>query len=436
MTIRRSIALLGAATLVLAGLAQAEDIKCITTLNKDARSLSKVQNKEIRSCIKAADKAGAVGAEACSTADVKGKIAKAEQKTVDHDVGGAKDKCGSAPAFLYTGAANTNADTKAAVLGLAHKIFGASLDIAVVLDGDKVKMKCRDGLYHQATKVFDKKVQTFLTCKKEQLETGATSNAQIETACYVAGGPGLQDPDLKLQNAQQKLADTAKKKCTDEGQNTDVLFPGDCVGQTGDPAFGACVDRLVECRVCKMLNDVDGLQVDCDLFDDALANASCPPIKRVFVTSTRYSGNLGGLSGADGICQAHADGASGGPLGGTWVAWLSTGSVNAKDRIPQAEYRLIDGVTVVAVGKADLSDGSLLHAIDMDENGATVSGPYAWMHTGTIANGTARGWDCSGWTAGGVESTWLGLCSLSDGGWTDWSSGSCDNNAHLYCFEQ
>ncbi len=436
MTIRISIALLAATTLVLGGVAQAEDIKCITTLNKDARNVSKVQNQEIRKCIKAADKDGLLTAQACSTADAKGKVAKAEQKTVDEDVGGAKDKCaGSAPTFLYTGAANTNTDAKGGVLRLAHDLFGATLDTSVVIDGDKAKMKCRDGLYGQAIKLFDKNVQAFLACKKGQLETGATSNAEIEAACYVAGGPGLQDSDLKLQAAQQKLTDTAKKKCIDTTQNTDALFPGDCVGQTGDPAFGACVADLVECRVCGMLNDVDGLQVDCELFDDGLANASCPPIKRVFVTTSRYSGNLGGLSGADTLCQAHADGASGGALGGTWVAWLSTGVVNAKDRITQAEYRLIDRVTVVAVGKADLLDGSLLHAIDMDENGAIPDVPN-WVHTGTIANGTARGRDCSGWTDGDAQPTWLGLCNYSDAAWTDWSGGACSNSSHLYCFEQ
>ena len=97
MTIRISIALLAATTLVLGGVAQAEDIKCITTLNKDARNVSKVQNQEIRKCIKAADKDGLLTAQACSTADAKGKVAKAEQKTVDEDVGGAKDKCAVIP---------------------------------------------------------------------------------------------------------------------------------------------------------------------------------------------------------------------------------------------------------------------------------------------------------------------------------------------------
>ncbi len=34
-------------------------------------------------------------------------------------------------------------------------------------------------------------------------------------------------------------------------------------------------DRLVECEVCQALNQADGLNRDCDLFDDGLSNSSC-----------------------------------------------------------------------------------------------------------------------------------------------------------------
>ncbi len=159
--------------------------------------------------------------------------------------------------------------------------------------------------------------------------------------------------------------------------------------------------------------------------------------KRVFVTSMTYTGDLGGLSGADSKCQALADGVSGGALGGTWVAWLSTGSVNARDRIPDAAYALVDGVTVVAMSKADLLDGSLLHAINMDENRATPDTFDSWVHTGTVANGTAKGMDCSGWVDDGGN-TWLGDFTQQGANWTDAPEGSpsCDTSAHLYCFEQ
>ena len=52
---------------------------------------------------------------------------------------------------------------------------------------------------------------------------------------------------------------------------------------------------------------------------------------RVFATSTTYDGNLGGPSGA---AQKCADRAAAGGLGGSWVAFLSTSAVDAKDRLP------------------------------------------------------------------------------------------------------
>ena len=35
------------------------------------------------------------------------------------------------------------------------------------------------------------------------------------------------------------------------------------------------VDFMVECEVCRFLNDIDGTNRNCDLFDDGVANGSC-----------------------------------------------------------------------------------------------------------------------------------------------------------------
>jgi hypothetical protein len=59
-----------------------------------------------------------------------------------------------------------------------------------------------------------------------------------------------------------------------------------------------------------------------DLDDDKRVTA-------VFVTSTTQTGNLGGLSGADQICNDRAVAAG---LTGNYLAWLSTSSMDAIDR--------------------------------------------------------------------------------------------------------
>ena len=70
------------------------------------------------------------------------------------------------------------------------------------------------------------------------------------------------------------------------------------------------------------------------IFKPKAANPLSAPIgigyQKVFVTSTTYTGNLGGLSGADSKCQARATAAN---LSGVWKAWLSTGDLAASSRI-------------------------------------------------------------------------------------------------------
>jgi hypothetical protein len=57
-----------------------------------------------------------------------------------------------------------------------------------------------------------------------------------------------------------------------------------------------------------------------------------PNVKRVFVTDAQWNGNLGGLDGADAKCQQQADSEG---YKGTFIAFLGTNKVAAKDRVSQ-----------------------------------------------------------------------------------------------------
>jgi len=150
----------------------------------------------------------------------------------------------------------------------------------------------------------------------------------------------------------------------------------------------------------------------------------------VFVTSGSSTGSLGGLAGADATCTAAATGAG---LTGTWTAWLSTSSTDAADRILDGQYQLLDG-TVVANSLADLTDGTLSAAIDMDEDMASAAGGNVW--TGTLATGLAATDHCSGWTDGAATSrAIIGDTDSTTGGWTELlSDNPCDFQRRLYCF--
>jgi hypothetical protein len=160
---------------------------------------------------------------------------------------------------------------------------------------------------------------------------------------------------------------------------------------------------------------------------------------RVFLSSILHDGNLGGLSGADAKCQELAAAAG---LPGTYKAWLSdsTGSPSTRFVRSTGPYRLVTGTTVAA-NFSDLTDGTLLAAIDVTEKGGGFGADAgAWTHTkidGTPGGGGVSNLHCKSWSTNsdaffGV----VGLATSSDGSWTDATTNFCDTPQHLYCFQQ
>jgi len=165
---------------------------------------------------------------------------------------------------------------------------------------------------------------------------------------------------------------------------------------------------------------------------------TCVPGRLIFVTSSVHTGNLGGLSGADAICQARAEDAG---LSGTFRAWLSSGSLTAAQRIHHYSgpyYRFaLPGTLRVADNWADLANGLNSVSIATDENGASSgSGTYAW--TGTLVTGstdtsTTR---CLDWTsADGGQTSTRGWTSAASSDWTSNGTAACSSALRLYCVE-
>ena len=157
----------------------------------------------------------------------------------------------------------------------------------------------------------------------------------------------------------------------------------------------------------------------------------------VFVTSLEYRGNFpdgDGLAGADFQCTELATNAG---LEGTWTAWLSTDTVDARDRIADGEYRLLDG-TLVADDKADLTDGTLDAPIIVREDGTPIPGAALEVWTGTGKDGTNSGLGtCDNWTDNTVASTaQSGRAEAIDEEWTAnvVAEEACDIFNRLYCF--
>jgi hypothetical protein len=139
-----------------------------------------------------------------------------------------------------------------------------------------------------------------------------------------------------------------------------------------------------------------------------------------FITSAGpgKGGDLGGLAGADQLCQLL--GANAGAGAKTWHAYLSTqgpGAVNARDRIGSGPWKNAKGI-IVAKDLAELhGNNNINKETALTEKGDTVNGrgDTPNMHdilTGSKPDGTAfpAGEDrtCGNWTKSGQGAAMVG----------------------------
>jgi hypothetical protein len=134
-----------------------------------------------------------------------------------------------------------------------------------------------------------------------------------------------------------------------------------------------------------------------------------------FVTSSNpKGGNLGGLAGADAVCQSLAQAVGAG--GKTWHAYLSTSTVDAKSRIGNGPWFNAKGVQI-ASSVADLhsANNKISPETALTEKGTSptylkkdakgeVQRPDGQLQhdilTGTNEDGTKNADTCKDWTVG------------------------------------
>lgn len=170
----------------------------------------------------------------------------------------------------------------------------------------------------------------------------------------------------------------------------------------------------------------------------------------VFLTSDEHTGNMGGLAGADAICQARARSAG---LQGTFKAWLSDSNTSAAERLTHSAVPYIDTrAQLIANDWDDLTDGSLQRAITVDQTaydwdsdgghcGAIIL--FATVWTATTIDGSSKPPFCSDWTSNAdieVDSGHVGRYCYPSEAWTDGAvvdtRKGCSASTSLYCFQQ
>jgi hypothetical protein len=222
---------------------------------------------------------------------------------------------------------------------------------------------------------------------------------------------------------------------------------GDCIWEcaTNWDDCDTVMENGCETDLLSDKNNCGACGTSCDL---ECKKGACVEFLTVFVTSKTFTGNLGGIAGADAKCQALAE-AEG--LSGTFLAWLSDSNTTPWSRFYRSEYpyRLTDG-TLVAKSWSDLVDGTLEHPINLTEtgvfppNGTTpcAGGGHPTVWTATAPTGLqfgAGGYNCDDWTSTAAIGAAWGVATASSGEWTSWCTANamvCNAQSSLYCFQE
>ena len=297
-------------------------------------------------------------------------------------------------------------------------------------------------------------------------DTEFSSSSGTTTSVPVCGD-AVVDADEECDDGAEGNGDTrfCKENCTlnvcgdgklfvgwelcDEGPANSDEYGSPCGAQCKPGA--RCGDHILqpEFETCDLGLDNDGPKGD---DQGILCDASCRAQQlRGFVTNDAFSGDLGGLFGADLKCQAAAT-AAGLAEPGRFHAYLSTGKTDAKQRFEKVAaslpYVFVTGKKFAANFGALAGAGPLGEGLAVTETGVT-------LYNRNVATNTAPGGlsfspdqDCQGWTSAGAA-YWgrVGLNAMpadapdanawkTELWWTGVNSWHCDKTVfRLYCLE-
>jgi hypothetical protein len=204
---------------------------------------------------------------------------------------------------------------------------------------------------------------------------------------------------------------------------------GNCKPGTATTACGSDGETCAACEAGEGCQDGSCVTLPCGQGGPCL----------VFITSGKYVGGFGGLTGADYICQQRAANATPAPLPGTYKAWVAdpTGAPSTRFMQSTGPYRLVNGTTIAANWN-DLTDGTLAAPIDVMENGEAVPFDSTITWTNVTPNGTSAGTNhCNYWNSlQSFDSGGTGNASYIGATWTQNNIEPCLAERRLYCFQQ
>jgi hypothetical protein len=261
--------------------------RCLNGLAEAGAAVARAQAHDAGACLHAFARgrtrrlgrdAQARTAEACLTNDVDGSVARALMQTLERDARRCQARPEQLPDFAYRGAGPVNGAARSQTAALAEDLFGPELDAVLVSkDVAPTAAACQKAVVEASGEVLESGARLAVRSKRRALR-GAShdavqSAAELELALL---DDFARDRRGRLTRARARLQRELGERCAGAESPLATLFPGVCSGAADLAALADCADRAALCRLCQAQNAMDGLALDCDLFDDGVPDQSCP----------------------------------------------------------------------------------------------------------------------------------------------------------------
>jgi hypothetical protein len=274
---------------------------------------------------------------------------------------------------------------------------------------------------------------------------GDCATGACNTMTHVCAATTCSDGSKDGNESDVDCGGTCAAKCA---QGSGCAAAGDCATGACNTTTHACVattcsdgskdgaESDVDCGggTCAACPDGKACMVTADCTTlTCTANVCVDAPKVVYVTSTAYPGNFGGLAGADAICALHPEVAA---PGAVFKAWLSDSTASPSTRFthPTGTYVNVD-FTEVAKSYADFFSGVHESRIEDEAGNSFTYSVFTATTTAGIAdvaNGT-----CQNWTADSEgDFATVGDSSQASSDWSFVGPASCETPRSLYCVQQ
>jgi hypothetical protein len=243
---------------------------CVNEMNKNGEKVNKAQLKENERCLREFQAGRLVAPmtfDACTTADQKGRVQRAEERTATREA----KKCDPLdvlPRFAYMGSATVNAAAVDGALTLMYEIFGGPPvldDNLVTRAEDRETARCQLEMLKRAGMLENTVLKEVNRAKKkalrdETVDSGAALEAKLQ-AVFTSND--------RITRTEGRLVRGVDRKCAALQAPPDTIFPGAC--GAGDPNLQqveVCVIEAARREACVKINVFDDLNLDCDQVDD------------------------------------------------------------------------------------------------------------------------------------------------------------------------